>query len=119
MKEHVGSKIRKIRKENKDTLIELAEKLGYDYSNLSKIERGLYGVSLDLIKSIAGIYDVSPNYFFGDDLTTAEGNLIVEDDLTPSALKNKYEIIIDGTEATEDEIKEAVRLIRLLRNKSL
>lgn len=119
LKEHIGIKIKKIRIENKDTLKGLAEKVNYDYSNLSKVERGKYGASVDLIKSISEVYNVSPNYFFGEGLTGAEGNLIVEEDLSPSALKEKYEITVDGLEATEDEIKEAVRLIRLLRNKSL
>lgn len=118
LKEHIGYKIKKIRMENKDTLKELAEKINYDYSNLSKVERGKYGASVDLIKSISEVYNVNPNYFFGESITDTEGNIIVED-LSPSALKEKYDITVDGLEATEDEIKEAVRLIRLLRNKSL
>ncbi|UAW07768.1 helix-turn-helix transcriptional regulator [Psychrobacillus phage PVJ1] len=116
MKENIGSKIKKIRQENKDTLKELAEKVNYDYSNLSKVERGKYGVSVELIKSISEVYNVNPNYFFGEGLTDAEGNLIVEEDLSPSALKENYSITVDGLEASEDEIKEAVRLIRMLRN---
>lgn len=119
LKEHIGNKIKKIRMDNKDTLKELAEKVNYDYSNLSKVERGKYGASVELIKSISEVYNVSPNYFFGEGLTDAEGHLIVEEDLSPSALKEKYEITVDGLEATEDEIKEAVRLIRMLRNNSL
>ena len=119
MKENIGTKIKKIRLENKDTLKELAEKINYDYSNLSKVERGKYGASIELIKSISDVYQVSPNYFFGEEFTDAEGKLLLEEDLTPSALSQKYEITVDGLEASEDEIKEAVRLIRMLRNKSL
>lgn len=119
MKENIGTKIKKIRLENKDTLKGLAEKINYDYSNLSKVERGKYGASIELIKSIANVYQVSPNYFFEGNFTDAEGKLLLEEDLTPSALSQKYEITVDGLEASEDEIKEAVRLIRMLRNKSL
>ncbi|MEK3995507.1 helix-turn-helix transcriptional regulator [Psychrobacillus sp. FSL K6-2365] len=119
MKEHIGIKIKKIRMENKDTLKDLAEKVNYDYSNLSKVERGKYGASVELIKSISEVYQVNPNYFFGDGFTDAEGNILVEEDLSPSTLAQKYDITVDGLEATEDEIKEAVRLIRMLKNKSL
>lgn len=117
MKEHAGVKIKKIRLKHKDTLKDLAEKIDYNYSNLSKIERGVYRASLDLIKKISDTYSVNPSYFLEEDFTESEGNLLLEDDLSPSALKEKYDFTIDGIEATEDEIKEAVKLIRYLRNK--
>lgn len=113
--ENVGAKIKKIRKEHKDTLMELAAKIDYDYSNLSKVERGVYGVSVDLIKRISEVYNVNPNYFIGEGLTESEGNLLVEENLEPSDLKEKYRFNIDGVEATDEEIMEAVKLIRLLK----
>lgn len=117
MEYHVGLKIKQLRKENKDTLKSLAKKIDYDWSNLSKVERGIYGASIDLIKKITDVYKVNPGYFFGDNFTEAEGNLLVEENLEPSDLKGKYNFIVDGEEATEDEIMEAIRLIRLLRPK--
>lgn len=116
LKEHAGIKIKKIRLKHKDTLKDLADKVDYNFSNLSKVERGVYRASLDLIKKISEVYDVNPNYFLGEGFTESEGRLLIEDDLNPSALKEKYDFTIDGVEATEDEIKEAVKLIRFLRN---
>lgn len=117
MKEHVGEKINKIRTEHRDTLKELAKKIDYDYSNLSKVERGKYGASVDLIKRISEVYDVSPSYFFGEGFTDAEGRLLIEVDIEPSTLKEKYDFNIDGTAATEEEIMEAIRMIRYMRNR--
>jgi transcriptional regulator with XRE-family HTH domain len=119
MEKHVGLKIKDLRKENKDTLKSLAEKIDYDWSNLSKVERGVYGASVDLLKKIAEVYDVNPNYFFSDGFTKSEGNLIVEETIDPSDLKKKYKFTNDdGLEATEEEIIEAIKLIRLLRPKN-
>lgn len=114
---HVGLKIKQLRKEHKDTLKSLADKIDYDWSNLSKVERGIYGASIDLIKKIIEVYGVSPSYFF-DNFTEAEGKLLLEGNLEPSGLKEKYDFVVDGEPATDDEIKEAIRLIRLLRPKS-
>lgn len=110
-----GEKIRKIRKLNKDTLKSLAEKIQVDWSSLSKIERGDRAASVELLRNIIEVYEVNPNYFFGDNYTETEGHLLLEDDLNPSVLKEKYVFEIDGEEASEDEIKEAIRLIRYLR----
>lgn len=116
--ERLGLKIKKLRKENKDTLKELAKKIDYDWSNLSKVERGIYGASIELLKKITDVYQINPGYFFGDDFTESEGNLLIEDNLNPSDLKEKYNFVVDGVLATDDEIKEAIKLIRLLRPKS-
>jgi transcriptional regulator with XRE-family HTH domain len=55
MEKHVGLKIRQLRKDHKDSLKELAKKVDYDWSNLSKVERGIYGASVDLLKKITGL----------------------------------------------------------------
>lgn len=117
MEKHVGLKIKQLRLENKDTLKDLARKLDYDYSNLSKIERGVYGVKVEILKKITEIYNVNPKYFFDDDFTESEGNLIVEEIMDPSDLKKKYRFENDGVEATEEEIIAALKLIRLMRPK--
>lgn len=115
--EDIGAKIRKLRIENRDTLKSLSKKINFDYSNLSKVERGKYGVSFELLKSLVDLYEVNPNYFFGADFTEAESLMLMEEDLTSSALKEKYHFKVDGVQATEEEILEAVRLIRLVRPK--
>ena len=90
---NIGTKIRILRTENKDTLRSLAEKIEYNLSNLSKIERGKIEVSIDLLQRIINVYDVDANYFFD----------------------NGKRLVIEGIEATDEEITEAVKLIRFLR----
>lgn len=111
----VGEKMRKLRKEHNDTLKDLAQKIDYDYSNLSKMERGLYTPSIEILNKIIKIYGVSPTYFFGDDFTASEGELLLEQALSPSDLKTKYSFVVDGVEATDEEIEQAIRLIRYFR----
>lgn len=113
----VGDKIKKLRKENKDTLKSLAEKIDYDWSNLSKIERGVYGTSIDILKKIAEVYNVNPNYFFGDNYTESEVEILLEKDLTPDELKKKFNFIMpDGVPATEEEIETMVKYAMALRH---
>jgi transcriptional regulator with XRE-family HTH domain len=112
----IGIKIKRLRKENKDTLKDLAKKIDYDWSNLSKVERGVYGASFDLLLKITEVYNVNPNYFFSG-LTNTEGKALAGASVDPANLKEKYHIVVDGVEATEEEIMKAVRLIRELRPK--
>lgn len=111
----VGMKMRNLRKNKKDSLKVLAEKIDYDWSNLSKMERGIYTPSVEIINKIIKVYNVDSSYFFGDQFTESESELLTEKDLTPSDLKQKYSFVIDGVEATDKEIKEAIRLIRHFR----
>lgn len=117
MNVRVGLKIKKLRKEHKDTLKELAEKIDYDWSNLSKVERGIYGASFDLLRRITDVYGVNPNYFF-EGLTESEGKVLAGNDLELQKLMDNYTFVIDGVEATEEEIKAAIKLIRQLRPSS-
>ncbi|MEM5611358.1 helix-turn-helix transcriptional regulator [Bacillus thuringiensis] len=51
-------RIKEIRKNFGDTLQSLAHKIDYDYSNLSKVERGIYTPSLELLYKIADVYNI-------------------------------------------------------------
>ncbi|MCM3637722.1 helix-turn-helix domain-containing protein [Sporosarcina luteola] len=106
MIEGIGEKLKKLRKENKDTLRELANKINYDWSNLSKIERGKYGITPDLLKDILDVYGVDPNDFLGNVLRTTDTGV------------SRYEkrFVVDGMETTEREIADAIRLIRYFRS---
>lgn len=61
----IGEKFKKIRKEHGYSLIEVGEKINFNYSNLSKIERGVREPYLELIEKMAKFYNVSLSYFFG------------------------------------------------------
>lgn len=64
---NIGNKIRDLRTKNGDSLEELGKKLNFNYSNLSKIERGLRSPSVELIEQIAKLYDIKVSYFFGEE----------------------------------------------------
>ena len=57
-----GKRIAKLRKERGLTQDQLAEKLNISTSNLGKLERGLQGVSIDLLIEIGFFFNVSTDY---------------------------------------------------------
>jgi len=62
----VGRKIRELRKERKLTQVELSARLGIQQSDLSRMEKGEYRVSLDTLFKILAEFDVSIGEFFDD-----------------------------------------------------
>ncbi|CUB53897.1 Helix-turn-helix [Bacillus subtilis] len=104
-------KIKETRKRFGDTLQSLAEKINYDYSNLSKIERGVYTPSLDLLHKIATVY-----------------NLEICDLIVPSNLARKkildigdmellqyYTLTINAKEVSNEELTFLVQTLRIMR----
>jgi transcriptional regulator with XRE-family HTH domain len=51
-RERIGKQLMHIRESKGITQIQLAEMTGYDQSNISKIERGRYNVSIDIIQKV-------------------------------------------------------------------
>ena len=111
-------RIKEIRKKNGDTLKELAAKINYDYSNLSKIERGIYSPSISLLKKIAGVYGVDFVHLLDETekLTTAEERLMYDLDLSSEELLKKYTLLLDGQKLTEEEIDFIINTLRILRD---
>jgi transcriptional regulator with XRE-family HTH domain len=70
----VGRKIRELRKEHKLTQVELASRLGIQQSDLSRMEKGEYRVSLDALFRILAEFKMSIGEFF-------EG--VVQESVTP------------------------------------
>lgn len=62
----VGPKIRQLRKERKLTQTELATRIGIQQSDLSRMEKGEYRVSLDTLFKILAEFNVSISEFFDD-----------------------------------------------------
>ncbi|MEK4841376.1 helix-turn-helix domain-containing protein [Bacillus sp. FSL L8-0152] len=115
----MGHRIKEIRKNNGDTLKTLANKINYDYSNLSKIERGIYNPSLILLQKIASIYAVDIKYVLGieqnDECSLDETQFIKDIDLNSTDLLKKYNLILDGKPATKGEVELVIQVIRKLR----
>ena len=62
----VGRKIRRLRKERHLTQTELSARIGIQQSDLSRMEKGEYRVSLDTLFKILAEFDVSIGEFFDD-----------------------------------------------------
>ena len=70
----VGPKIRQLRKERKLTQTDLAGRIGIQQSDLSRMEKGEYRVSLDTLFKILAEFNVSISEFFED---------VAKEELTP------------------------------------
>jgi transcriptional regulator with XRE-family HTH domain len=62
----VGSRLRRLRKERGLTQAELARQIGIQQSDLSRMEKGTYRVSLDNLFKILAVFDLDLADFFGD-----------------------------------------------------
>ncbi len=60
----VGKKIRELRKQRSLTQTELAGRIGIQQSDLSRMEKGEYRVSLDTLFRILGDFDMGVGEFF-------------------------------------------------------
>lgn len=63
----LGKQIRELRKEQKFTLKEIAERTGVSISFLSQLEHGKTSATLESIKKISDALGVNPSYFFQQD----------------------------------------------------
>jgi hypothetical protein len=68
----IGSRLRRLRKERGLTQAELARQIGIQQSDLSRMEKGEYRVSLDNLFKILGVFDLDLADFFGDQQSAAE-----------------------------------------------
>ena len=64
--ETVGARLRMLRKERHLTQTELARQIDIQQSDLSRMEKGEYRVSLDSLFKILTVFDVSFNDFFDE-----------------------------------------------------
>ncbi len=65
----IGVRLRRIRREHRLTQADLARQIGIQQSDLSRMEKGEYRVSLDNLFKILAVFDIKMADFFGD--TTA------------------------------------------------
>ena len=79
----VGSRLRRLRKERGLTQAELARQIGIQQSDLSRMEKGEYRVSLDNLFKILAVFDLDLADFFGDqhDKTDLEQQPLSRDDM--------------------------------------
>jgi transcriptional regulator with XRE-family HTH domain len=68
----IGCRLRELRKERGLTQAELARQIGIQQSDLSRMEKGEYRVSLDNLFKILGVFDLDLADFFGEHQATTE-----------------------------------------------
>ena len=76
----IGKRIRAHRLQRQVTQTELARQIGIQQSDLSRMEKGEYRVSLDVLFRVMGALELGLGDFFGDlaktDLTSQESRLL-------------------------------------------
>lgn len=105
-------KIKEVRKEFGDTLQSLAHKINYDYSNLSKVERGIYTPSLDLLDKIAKVYNID----ITDLLDQPNLNNKKKVPLEKQCISEKYLLSLDGKQISQSELEFLIQSIRAFRH---
>src|SRR4051812_28391378 len=112
----VRYKIKELRKKRGDTLKSLAQKVNFDFSNLSKIERGIHEPSLPLLEKIAAVYNVGLDYFFeSDQYSREEQEFMCHLALDSKDLLEDYHLFLDSKKLSESELDLAIEIIRKLR----
>ena len=94
----IGPKIRKMRKERKLTQTELASRIGIQQSDLSRMEKGEYRVSLDTLFRILAEFNVSISEFFDDvnkeQMTPRDVRIMRDLKLLPAEARREVEAFI-------------------------
>ena len=99
-----GRKIRELRKEHKLTQVELSARLGIQQSDLSRMEKGEYRVSLDTLFRILAEFKVSIGEFF-------EG--VAKESITP----RDVQLVQNFNALSEDVQREVEEFIAFKRSK--
>jgi len=68
----IGGRLRQLRKDRGLTQAELARQIGIQQSDLSRMEKGEYRVSLDNLFKILGVFELDLADFFGDDTKASD-----------------------------------------------
>lgn len=113
------NRIKEVRKKHGDTLKNLAQKINYDYSNLSKIERGVYHPSISILKQISELYEVDLPYLLGyeqeESKKHVEEQFIYDLGRYAEEQLDTYTFTLDGQALTKEEIFLMIDVIRTLR----
>lgn len=107
LEQDIGLIIRQLRKRNNHTLKDLGDRVNFNYSNLSKIERGDRKPTFELLEALSKLYDVPMSYFF-------------REKETPNGLDARWFTVIKESEEkgyTPEEIEEIIKFVETIRGK--
>ena len=113
-----GDRLKLLRKNKKLSQKKLGEKLGMAISTISGYEKGTRTPDLDKLKLIADFFNVSIDYLLEREtqLNNAEKEFLEDiDRLSTAEIKDKYKMIIDSNDATDEEILGAIAWIKANR----
>ncbi|MDA1669165.1 helix-turn-helix transcriptional regulator [Bacillus cereus] len=94
-----------------DTLQSLAEKINYNYSNLSKIERGVYTPTVDLLQKIATVYNVEICDLIVHSNVGSKKKLDIED----TVLLAYYTFTLNEEEISKEELMFLIQTLKIMR----
>jgi transcriptional regulator with XRE-family HTH domain len=101
----VGRKIRELRKEHKLTQVELSARLGIQQSDLSRMEKGEYRVSLDTLFRILAEFKVGIGEFFEgvakESITPRDVQLVQSFNALPEDVQREVEEFIAFKRSTK------------------
>ena len=112
LQKEIGEKIKQLRTRKGLTMKELGENLGVSHAHISKLESGNNSPSVDLLEKLSEFFNIDVSYFFA---RKDEDEILFEHDLSLESLKDKYNLEIDGKPATDEEIEEMVKHIKIYR----
>lgn len=101
----VGEQLKRIRKEKKMTLKEVAEGAGVSISFLSQVERGKSSVTLESLRKIAEVLDVNPSIFFSGSERSFEDASFYYEDLAASFPNPEFHPILVTLEPKDSDGK--------------
>ena len=101
----VGRKIRELRKQHKLTQVELSSRLGIQQSDLSRMEKGEYRVSLDTLFRILAEFQMGIGEFFED---------VARESITPRDMR----LVQEFNSLQEDAQREVEELIAVKRQRN-
>jgi transcriptional regulator with XRE-family HTH domain len=103
----VGQRIRRHRLDHQLTQTELARQIGIQQSDLSRMEKGEYRVSLDVLFRILQALELSLGEFFGDlaqhSLTSREGMLLESFRVLPHEAQQEVIEFVDFKRRREED----------------
>jgi transcriptional regulator with XRE-family HTH domain len=106
----VGQRIRQTRQERNLTQTEVARQIGVQQSDLSRMEKGEYRVSLDVLFRLLQLFEVSLGEFFGDlaqgTLTSREALLLESFRALPRTDQGEVEEFVEFKRSRRQESDE-------------
>lgn len=117
----VGEKIKSFREKMGLSQSDIANALNVKQNTVSGWERGYREPSRKTIAALATIFDINIEMLMADDEDHEDELLFLEElkkatEVTAADLKEKYNFVVDGRPASDEEIEGMIAYIRAVRS---